>query len=95
MSAKTFATPVSMFAPFKLWITFWFAVSKICAIIPDVVDFPFVPVIVMTSLVMYFLQNFRKSGQILSVIMPTKDVPDERFKSFIAMYAQRAIISDK
>ena len=27
--------------------------------------------------------------------MPTKDVPDERFKSFIAMYAQRAIISDK
>ena len=49
----------------------------------------------LTSFFIYFRQYARKFGQILSVIIPTKDVPDERFKSLIAKYANLAIINDK
>ena len=64
-----------------------------CAISPEVVDLPLVPVIVTICFFTYLEQYFKKSGQIFSASIPANDVPDDLLNSLIARYALFAVIN--
>ena len=62
---------------------------------PEVVDFPFVPVTVIISLFIYLGHWVKKSGQIFRVSIPTNEVPEDLFNILIQRSAHCAITSDK
>ena len=91
---SAFTTPVSMFAPIALFTTLapeW--VIK-CEIKPEVVVFPFVPVILI-FVEIYLLQSCRKFGQSLRTIRPIIDVPEDSFVTLSVVYADFATARDK
>ena len=71
------------------------AVSIMCEIIPEVVVFPFVPVTVIISFLIYCPQLFKKSGLNFKTSFPAKEVPELFEQSFIPVYAALANNSDE
>lgn len=58
-----------------------------CAMSPEVVDFPLVPVTVIISFLIYFVQYFKNLGQIFNASKPEKDVPEDLPSILIAKWA--------
>ena len=66
-----------------------------CAINPEVVDFPLVPVTVTKLFFIYLEQYYKKSGHIFKTSIPTNEVPEDLFSNLIPRYAHLAIINDR